>query len=53
MKDFVKISLLQAFHGVVSDIIGIAAGKTKSSSMSSTATVESEKSEPEHLHVSV
>jgi len=49
----VLLKRAKAFHGVVSDIIGIAAGKTKSSSMSSTATVESEKSEPEHLHVSV
>ena len=48
------ICFLQAFHGVVSDIVGIAAGKTKAPSASASISEEgSVLSEAEHLHVSV
>lgn len=43
----------KAFHGAVSDIVGIAAGKTKSPSVSSPITETPDMSEPEHLHVAV
>ncbi|XP_071079341.1 vacuolar protein sorting-associated protein 54-like [Haliotis cracherodii] len=45
----------QAFHGVMSDVIGIAAGRTKAPTPVSTPTSADKQflEEPSHLHVSV
>lgn len=49
------ISLSQTFQGVIGDVIGITAGRTKAPSPVSTPTEDKECTleEPSHLHVSV
>jgi len=45
----------QTFHGVIGDVIGISAGRTKAPSPVSTPTEDKQCTleEPSHLHVSV
>ncbi|GFO34669.1 vacuolar protein sorting-associated protein 54 [Plakobranchus ocellatus] len=54
---FINIMVLlnrtKAFYGVVSDVVGIAAGKTKAPTTMSPSENGHELSEAEHLHVSV
>ena len=47
--------MFQAFHGIVTDVLGIAAGRTKAPTpqLSPTEEVDRTLEEPKHLNVSV